>query len=164
MAASAQSRSTAFFDGVKAEITGKALSKYAQSQTLDPLPERFVFVVLQTIGDMVQRNAYMPMLDMLDAVVRRFENSGYMVVVKRHPKCRSRRVRNALNTVAQRPHVLVTQASIHQLLNSAQAVFTVNSGVGGEALVYETPIYCFGKADYSSVASRMRSACSIISA
>lgn len=145
-----------FFESLKAEITGKALSKYAQSQTLESLPERFVFVALQTIDDMVQRNAFMPMLDMLDAVVARFENSGYTVVVKRHPKCRSRRVRKALHAVAQRPHVAVTEASIHQLMHSAQAVFTVNSGVGAEALVYETPIYCFGKADYSAVAHEIR--------
>lgn len=145
-----------FFDSMKAEITGKALSKYPQSQTLEPLPERFVFVALQTIGDMVQRNAFMPMLDMLEAVIRRFENTGYKVVVKRHPKCRNRRVRKALDAVAQRPHVMVSEASIHQLLSSAQAVFTVNSGVGGEALVYETPLYCFGKADYSAVAHEIR--------
>lgn len=146
-----------FFGSMKAHVTGTALSKYAQRETLEALPERYVFVALQTIGDMVQRNAFMPMLEMLEAVVQHFENSGYSVVVKRHPKCHSRRVRKALVAVARRPHVLVSEASIHQLLGSAQAVFTVNSGVGSEALVYETPIYCFGKADYGAVAHEIRS-------
>lgn len=145
------------FDKAKAAAISGNVSKYAQTAQQEALPGRYVFIALQTIGDMVQRNAYVPMLDMLEMVMDRFEGSPYSVVVKRHPKCRSRRVAAALKAAAKRPHVQISQGSVHQLLSSASAVFTVNSGVGSEAIIHEKPLYCFGKADYAAVAHQIRS-------
>lgn len=146
-----------YFDEAKAAAISGNVSKYAQSDAQEALPERYVFLALQTIGDMVQRNAYVPMLDMLAMVIERFEGSPFTVVVKRHPKCRSRRVSAALETASRQPHVQISQGSIHQLLSGASAVFTVNSGVGSEAIIHEKPLYCFGKADYAPVAHQIRS-------
>ncbi len=146
-----------FFDTAQSMALSQNLSKYAQTSTPMELPEKYVFVALQTIGDMVQRNAYIPMLDMLDMVVKRFAGSGYHVVVKRHPKCRSRRVSAALANLGSKPDVLVVEGSIHQIIADASAVFTVNSGVGAESIVHEVPLYCFGKADYAPIAHQVRS-------
>ncbi len=148
----------AFYQATQTRLIQGNLSKYAQSDGRLDLPQPYVFVALQTIGDMVQRNAYIPMLDMLALVVARFRDSGTQVVVKRHPKCRSRRVARALHTAAQEPHVTITDGSIHRILSGASAVFTVNSGVGGESLVHDAPLYCFGKADYAAVAHQVRTA------
>lgn len=149
----------AFFQQRYAAVVGENQSKYQQpDQTQASLPDPlFVFVALQTLGDMVQRQARVPMLDMLAMVIRRFAGTGVTVVVKRHPKCRSKRVLAAINAARLQPHVRITAASIHQILAAASALFTVNSGVGSEAMLHKVPIYCFGGADYAPVAHQVRS-------
>ena len=133
-------------------------SKYIQR--FDPhleLPPRFVFVALQMLGDSVQALADIPMLDMLRLVVERFVGTGVAVLVKRHPLCASSRVRSALDACSEERHVRITDASIHQLLPWCEAVFTVNSGVGSEALAYEKPVYTFGECDYRAATHAIRS-------
>lgn len=146
-----------FFDTARDTALRQNLSKYAQTSTAMDLPHKYVFIALQTIGDMVQRNAYIPMLDMLEMVAKRFAGSGYQVVIKRHPKCRNRRVTAALEKLATQPEVMLVDGSIHQIIAGAAAVFTVNSGVGAESIVHEVPLYCFGKADYAPIAHQIRS-------
>lgn len=145
-----------FFDEMRRQSLASRQSKYAQGQSDTALPERFVFVALQTIGDMVQRNAYIPMLDMLDMVVRRFSGTGLQIVVKRHPKCRSRRVAAALARHDANPDMTITQGPLHEIFPRAEAIFTVNSGVGAESLIHEKPLYCFGAADYGPAAHHIR--------
>lgn len=41
--------------------------------------------------------------------------------------------------------------NIHDLLEKCEAVFTINSGVGMEALLHKKPVYCFGRSEYASV-------------
>ncbi len=146
-----------FYRDSQTQILAGDVSKYRQKAMSEDLPERFVFVALQTIGDMVQRNAYLPMLEMLEMVVARFADSGISVVVKRHPRCRSLRVAWALRRVGALPHVRVAQGSIHALMARAEALFTVNSSVGSEAMVHGLPVYCFGRSDYGGIAHQIRS-------
>lgn len=146
-----------FFAQMRKAALHSRQSKYVQKEGPLELPERFVFVALQTIGDMVQRNAYIPMLDMLDMVAHRYSGSGVSVVVKRHPKCRSARVSKALAKYAKDENVLITNGSIHEIFERAQAVFTVNSGVGAESLVHGVPLFLFGAADYAPAAHHIRS-------
>lgn len=146
-----------FFTESRDRMMSGNVSKYTQTNAKTQLPEIYVFIALQTIGDMVQRNAYIPMLDMLHMIVAFFRDSGVQVVVKRHPKCRSRRVTRALKQADLESHVTITTGSIHDILKGAAALFTVNSGVGAESIIHKTPIYCFGKADYAPVAHQIRS-------
>jgi hypothetical protein len=44
-----------------------------------------------------------------------------------------------------------TDNSIHDCLESADIVVTVNSGVGLEAVLHEKPVYAFGRANYSEI-------------
>jgi hypothetical protein len=153
-----------FFEQRYAAVVGGNRSKYQQpdqTQTKMPAPP-YVFVALQTLGDMVQRQARIPMLEMLAMVIRRFAGTGITVVVKRHPKCRSKRVLAAINAARLQPHVHITDGSIHQILAAASALFTVNSGVGSEAMLHNVPIYCFGGADYAPVAHKVRSGVDLI--
>ena len=41
--------------------------------------------------------------------------------------------------------------NIHDLLEKCEAVFTINSGVGMEAILHKKPVFCYGKSDYASV-------------
>ena len=46
---------------------------------------------------------------------------------------------------------LAKDANIHDLIDKSEAVFSVNSGGGMEALLHNKPVFCFGRADYASV-------------
>jgi hypothetical protein len=142
-----------FFQRVRKHTIEANISKYTQSAYGNdaPLPPRFVFVALQTPGDRVQELARIPMLDMLDIVVRRFAGTAHRVVVKRHPLCRDRRVADRLAELSSSEKIVIRNDSIHALIASADAVITVNSGVGSEAAIHLKPVYIFGAADYAPI-------------
>lgn len=148
-----------FFKQNHANVRAANLSKYNQpTQNGPPSEQPYVFIALQTKDDMVQNLAYLPMLDMLDMVVDRFVGTPLDVLIKRHPKCEDREVEAAIDRqLAKAPNIKLTCASIHDILAGAEAVFTVNSGVGSEALAYGLPLYCFGGADYAAAAHEIRS-------
>lgn len=155
-----QHEADVYFSSCRDAIIGGNISKYPQKrETLLTVPQRpYVFVAMQTLGDMVQNAAYIPMLEMLRIVVDRFRGTQYSVVVKRHPKCHSRQVFQAIASLKDEPHVKIVDLSIHQILARASALITVNSGVGSEAMLHRVPIYCFGAADYAPIAHRVISA------
>jgi len=142
-----------FFVGERATVLAGNVSKYAQRELGTPLrlPERYVFVALQTSVDHVQTLAHVPMLTMLDWAVDRFAGTDIRVVVKRHPRCKSARVVHRMRELEARGQIIISDASIHQLIEPALAVLTVNSGVGSEALLHLKPVYLFGRADYRHV-------------
>ncbi|RYG36022.1 MAG: hypothetical protein EON93_05690 [Burkholderiales bacterium] len=74
--------------------------------------------------------------------------SGTPVVFKEHPA--NRRAMALLRTAAG-PDVFWSEASIHDLVREAAAVYTLNSGVGFEALFHTTPIATFARAEYDVV-------------
>lgn len=148
-----------FFRERSQKAISNNLSKYAQPECSPAaVSGLYVFVALQTANDIVQRNAYVPMMTMLDWVVRRFAGTDHKVVVKRHPLCKDEDVQRTLRQLTQEfDHVVVSDASIHEILSGAAAVFTVNSGVGSEAMFHAKPIYCFGRSDYAFVAHQITS-------
>jgi len=145
-----------YFEMSSLQTKANQVSKYEQPDRVpnQKLTEPYVFVALQTVNDMVQRNAYLDIFSMLELIVEAFAGSKFQVVLKRHPKCRNKKMANAIReAVALHENVVETNASIHKLLEGAKAVYTVNSGVGSEAMIYELPIYCFGKSDYGPIAN-----------
>jgi hypothetical protein len=143
-----------FFENERRRILASHHSKYAQSTvaSAEPLPERYVFVALQIPFDRVQVLARLPMLDMLDIVMRRFAGSEYRVVVKRHPLCRDTNVAATLAKLSADGSILLRNESIHSLIAEADAVIVVNSSVGSEAALHLKPIYTFGGAEYAPIA------------
>jgi capsule polysaccharide modification protein KpsS len=75
-------------------------------------------------------------------------NLSKIIVVKRHPLCRSRQVSRAIKDVQSRTSVVFCDANIHDLIEYSEAVITVNSGVGAEALLHRKPVITTGGADY----------------
>jgi hypothetical protein len=140
----------AFFEQEQKSVIASNLSKYAQADLLhqDPLPESYVFVALQKIGDAVQALAYATPFEMLEEVIATCGKLGLAVVVKRHPMCKSPQISEYLRTHSAAGRIVVATGSIHNLIAKAQAVCVVNSGVGAEALLHEKPVYVFGRSDY----------------
>ena len=140
------------------EVLKGNVSKYSQKSlvALPELPADYVFVAMQVADDRTQELADVPMLEMLDIVVRRFLGSTTRVVVKRHPLCRSEAVGARLTQLAAGGAIVLSDASIHPLIEGSRAVIAVNSGVGSEAIAHLKPIYLFGAADYDCLAHRVR--------
>ena len=108
-------------------------------------PNRYVFVACQRPRDTVSKLARIRTEDLPVKVVHAFKNSGYKVVIKRHPQ---EKLMEGITRLAKEPHVMFSQHSIHQIIPKATAVFTVNSGVGFEALLHKKPVYTSGHCDY----------------
>lgn len=139
-----------FFDREKQRVIGGNLSKYRQADisNVEELPEKFIFVGLQLIGDAVSQLAYLNLFEMVDEVVSTAKSHGLPVVVKRHPLCTTPEVSHYLGDLVSRGVVQQVHSSIHAIIPKAQAVCVINSGVGAEALLHEKPVYVFGRSDY----------------
>ena len=57
-------------------------------------------------------------------------------------------------SVADRIH-WIDNISIHQAIKQSEAVFTVNSGVGLEAILHQKHVFTFGHADYHSISHKI---------
>lgn len=145
-----QQEAAAFFEEEKRRVIGGNLSKYQQASVSDrdDLPEDFIFVALQLIGDAVSQLAYLNLFEMVDEVVRIAEARGLSVVIKRHPLCTTPEVSRFLSKLVAEGRVRQVYSSIHAIIPKALAICVVNSGVGAEALLHEKPVYVFGRADY----------------
>src|SRR5690606_11683009 len=93
----------------------------------------YVFVPLQMIADEVASLAFIDGLTLVRTLVEVYEGTGVHIVVKRHPYCQSPTVRRTLRRLERQGKILLSNASIHTLIERAEAVYTVNSGVGLEA-------------------------------
>lgn len=99
-------------------------------------------------------------ISVMDALIKTIKISislGIQLIIKPHP----------LNKEAMRPFLELAAknnltsnkyeilwaktANIHDLLEKCEAVFTVNSGGGMEAILHNKPVFCFGRSDYASV-------------
>ncbi len=140
----------AYFEDDKQRVIGGNLSKYRQAalSEKDEMPENFIFVALQLIGDAVSQLAYLSLFEMVEEVVRTAEAKRLSVVIKRHPLCTTPEVSRFLSKLVAEGRVTQIYSSIHAIIPKAVAVCVVNSGVGAEALLHEKPVYVFGRADY----------------
>jgi capsular polysaccharide export protein len=131
------------------------LSKYNQSRDYQgPLPERFVLVCDQVSkdtsvsGGLADKQIFQ---HMLDAALR--ENPDCEVVVKIHPDTVSRDRRGCFDVGALRgnPRIRLINENCHpvRLIEQAQAVYTVTSQIGFEALIWGKPVRCFGMPFYA---------------
>ncbi len=137
-----------FFRKEQERIFASKISKYQQHDVVQKLPERYVFVALQMMGDAVQNLAFSSPTAMLDEIIATCLPLGITVVVKRHPLCSSPLIARYLAVREADGGVMISLDNIHTLIKNAIAVCTVNSGVGAEALLYEKPVYVFGRSDY----------------
>ncbi|WP_155842030.1 hypothetical protein [Hyphomonas atlantica] len=159
-------RIDAAFKALRHEYVDKRVSKYEQRMVdEDALPDRFLLAALQVPDDTVMSLASMDMDDWLDTLVRACEAAGTNLVIKSHPLDKSATTRARVSRLQDRgSHVFVSQTAIHHLLERAEGVVTVNSGVGVEALLHLKPVITVGASDYSAVAHQVSSRSELMSA
>jgi capsular polysaccharide export protein len=131
------------------------LSKYnAEPEYAGPLAERYVLVVDQTFGDASIRHGLADgssFATMLAAALD--ENPQCTVVVKLHPDttARGRKGYFDLAQCRSHPRILVVAEPCHpvRLIAGAEAVYTVTSQVGFEALIWGKRVRTFGMGFYA---------------
>lgn len=136
------------------EFRNRKQSKYEQNIEVWLPKKPYIFLPLQVVTDAVAELTWIKTIDVIDLIVERFKGTKWDVVIKKHPLNKSFSVEKKLNEVSEHQHVIISDASIHDLIDQSDAVFLVNSGVGLEALFYEKPVYAFGESDYSYAVSR----------
>ncbi|HDS1736315.1 capsule biosynthesis protein [Pseudomonas sp. BP8] len=129
------------------------ISKYSQTVERVSFEDEYVFVALQIPTDTVAALAYVTGAELVQTVAEHYRGSKTKVRVKRHPYCNSMTVQNTLETLLKSNAIEISDASVHDLISGAKAVFTVNSGVGLEALLHGRPVVVTGECDYSYAVS-----------
>ena len=131
------------------------LSKYNYARDdADPLPERYVLVVDQTLGDasisygMADEASFHRMLEAALA-----ENPECTMLLKVHPEVMAGHKRGYfdLEATVRLPRVQVIGQDVHpvRLIEHAQAVYTVTSQMGFEGLLWGKPVRIFGMPFYA---------------
>jgi hypothetical protein len=132
-------------------------SKFVQPPISKAGPEPgYVFLALQAVGDTVVRLAPSDPQDFYRRVVTEAGNAGLRCVVKRHPRCKRPDVTKFIASIADLPHVTMTDLSINQLLPKAERVVVINSTVGFEALIHGRPTLTFGASEYAPLTTLIR--------
>lgn len=142
------------------EMVQSNSSKYKQREKQDtPIStgRGFFFLALQMTNDVVAELAYIDTYNLLKFSADIAERNQISLIIKRHPRCTSIKIKELLDTLRGSKYIEITDASIHAILPACKAVLTVNSGVGMEALLHLKSIICTGKAEYSYIASTAQS-------
>lgn len=128
------------------------LSKYIQPSIQNiTLPKDYVFFATQTVHDTVMKLSYFEPLKLIQSLIDKFsKQKNISLVIKRHPECNSKEMANILKQASKYDNIYIINASIHTLITNAKAVYTINSGVGFEALLHLKPVVLFGKSDYET--------------
>jgi hypothetical protein len=139
--------------------TGISKQRQPPRGTTPALPDGYIFVPAQMPGDYVQIH-HSP-ISVLDFVVRTLhwaEQRRQNIVVKLHPGLSTGlypEVAEAVDRlVRQSNHAFCSNANVHDLIAGCSGVFTINSGVGFEALIHGKPVATFGNCDYKWVTYR----------
>lgn len=127
-------------------------SKYKQPAYGQPEDGGYVFIPLQVRNDSVASAAWLDIGDAIRTIRKAAAERGLKVVIKRHPRCSSGAVSHLLAEFDDCADVVVSTASVNELIGPATLVAGANSGVLFEALIQQKPVVCFGDSDYASIA------------
>ena len=158
---------TSIFDKLRSRIDtncSKFIQPSSNSESLDCL-NPFIFFPCQIPHDeTIQFHSDVSVESALEALISGLKQSErqFNLVIKGHPanKLAMKSLYNIYKKYKQDASIQdqliwVDNISIHQLLSNSIAVYTVNSGVGLEALLHLKKVFIFGNADYQSVANKI---------
>jgi len=115
-----------------------------------PKVEKFIFFPLQIPTDQsIRYFSSVEELDVVNAILDWSANSKVPVVFKPHPA--NEKSMQVLLELIRAKGGMISHANIHDLISYSAAVFTINSGVGFEALMHNKPIVTFGRVEYDCV-------------
>ncbi len=133
-------------------------SKFDQPKQTGAFPKGYIFFPCQIPHDeTIKYHSDVSVADALLETIDFASGAGLNVIVKGHPVNRAsceplRKITEKYSKVAH----WVDDVSVHDLLSGCEAVFTINSGVGVEAILHNKPVFVFGRADYNDVAFNIK--------
>lgn len=143
-----------FFEGLRRKFVEPRSSRYRQEVERSVLPNNCVAVFLQGRYPYLRKQSYMTMENMIKEVVRGSPNNR--VVVKPHPLERDYGMQ-AIRSVREAGYCFdVTDANVHDILDVAVAVASVNSSVCFEGFMHRKPSVVFGRVDFQSLVETVR--------
>jgi hypothetical protein len=110
----------------------------------------YIFFPIQVPTDQsIQLFSDVSVLDVVNALISWAAGAGIAIVLKTHPANRKSMI--PFESLADGRNVFISDANIKDLIQHSAAVYTVNSGVGFEALLQLKPVITFGRVEYDCV-------------
>lgn len=110
----------------------------------------YIFFPLQIPDDQsIRYFSAVSELDVVEAVIAWARAHQIAVVLKPHPA--NLKSMLPFEKMADGEHVFISNAHVYDLIKCARAVYTINSGVGFEALLHVKPVVTFGRVEYDCV-------------
>lgn len=142
------------FDQAPQKTTDELIAEGALPATTDTddqsqyLP--FIFLPLQIPHDQSIRY-FSPIeeIDMVKALVAWAKSRNVAIVMKPHPA--NKKAMGQFQEFVDDSRIFWSEANINDLIRHSTAVYTINSGVGFEALLHIKPVVTFGKVEYDCV-------------
>lgn len=136
-----------FFNGVSGWMLRHNVSKAWQPERMaDKLDPAHAVVFTQEIEGLAHRTHFMTSEQMIRTAAE-FDR-GRLVYVKLHPKQSKAARRDLLRVAQDYQNVVVSEASVHDLIEKSRIVITQNSAAGFEALMQKKTVVTCAKADY----------------
>ena len=144
-------------------------TKFAQPSAESRLPysDDYLFFPCQIPHDeTIKYHSPVTVEQALSTVIKFAQMSGQKLIIKGHPAnheaMRSLKLVyvnemfESMNKGEPPVCAWIDRANIHTLLSHSKAVFTVNSGVGFEAILHQKPVFTFGRADYDYISTSLQ--------
>lgn len=90
--------------------------------------------------------------DVISALASWADKTGVKILFKAHPF--APQTSETFKAIAQGENIQWVDASIHDLIEHCEAVYTLNSGVGHEGILHGKPVVMFGRSEYDQLAIR----------
>lgn len=134
------------------EYIGRNSSKFEQPKSEVKLPKNYILFPCQIPHDeTIKFHSNFTVEHVLNQLLLWANSKDVNVIVKGHPVNPGAMQRLKNLTSMHSSGIWVDNVSIHQAIRESDAVFTVNSGTGFEALLHEKPVVTFGQAEYDTV-------------
>lgn len=136
-----------------AKTKAEKYTKHKQSNGSEDVRDYDVFFPLQLPHDeTIKYHSRFAFEDIVAYVMKWASENKVRVLIKKHPYDMSAGYLSNLDLSDGGQYVqIVEDGNVHDYMNNAKAIFTANSGVGFEALLYNKPVINFADAIYDVV-------------
>lgn len=137
-----------------AQVTRRSAGHLRRSGDIPFWGKPYIFFPLQVPHDQsIQYFCDHAEMEVLVSLFGWAARRGVEVTVKPHP-ANMKSMEPFIRLAKETSNVRVSHANIEDLISNSSAVYTINSGVGFEAILHGKPIVTFGKVEYDCVSYR----------
>jgi len=142
----------AYVENYRTAMLERNISKLPQpAKHFEPQGRPYFFLPMQVFNDTVIKLSRIDYFDFVKGAAEAVRENEHDLVIKRHPRCESKKVFSLLSELSKKPNIRISNTSVTSLIKSCKAVLCINSGVGFESLFYYKPVITVGVSDYEWV-------------